>query len=1523
MNFHRLHFFGRFLARVVMWILFVVVSLFFTLYFLLEHTNLGTYSATKLTSWLEQRYGVHIAIERVGVRLPASLELQQTVIYDLRGDTLLWAARASTSLIGFAQGGRRLRFGRTELHSARLNLRTDSTGVMNLTQLLECFKSPTPKQEKSPFKLTIARILFSDLRFSMQQANATELPGRFSPQNIDFHDIGGVIKYLQVSGDTVRMEIPKLAFRERSGFAAEHFETRMVLCSHYMHFQNIRLQEQNQDIQVPNFRMSYESWASMKDFVHNVSLLLDIQPSVLTPRLLSYFMPLPAVSDFPFHVSGYARGTIASLHIPYLNVHAADVTHLYVQGNLEGLPKVHDAVVNVTVKEFTTSLSDVRQVVNGMGLARFNMPAFAEKANNLTYKGELVGFLDDFVAYGRITSDLGDIGVDVSLRLEENATTHFEGRVATKRLHIGKLLDNKDLGRTDLSASISGEVSQRSGLKSHTRMTIDNLEFRNYTYHKIDVDGYITPKSYSGELAVRDSSFLFNFQGNVDFSVPVPKFQFSASAQRIDLRKNHWYEKDSIALLAFEVSAFFEGRKLDDLLGNIAFSQLSYTNQNGTAHLDGLRLTAFNEGEGKYITAESSAFYLSLWTDRRYDRFIPSMQTMLAERLPALFTQQTVQKKKGEGVLPQDEVQEHVLYRASLIAGESEELFSVFLPKLYIAPRSELKFEYNATMRKLALRIKSERLEYNNLEAADLNLDVQNLDSSAQLDLQIKQGHVASLVLDSVSLQSTLAADQLRTTIAAHTSDLGGGQMKLDSEAQFYAMDDEKPTHVVLRLLPSFLQVQDREWRFSRARIYADTSSVEVLNLSAQYQDKRFSLAGRVSRYESDTLRLDLDNVDLAPLAGLLPQYKLKGIVNGYVGVASPISPLNLLGQLQLTNFEINGTYIGSSNLLVRWAGVENPFRLNFENRQVDGHKDIALNAKWSLQGKGFDGTLRLDRCKLQLLDLFTKDALSSEGYVNALLHIQGSVQQPQLEGELTFRDAMFTLKKFNTQILTNDKVSLHDQGVYFNNFQAKDLNDHSLSVNGKIDISTISRPVFDLTAATQQFRVLNTPPSDELYYGQLWISSLTRVRGTLANMHLETALRTEAGTQLYFQLPAYAEAKENKLIEFVESPTTQVETHTEQETKEPRTKSTLNYTIDLNVTNDALTQLLVNPRTGDLLRCRGEGQLRIESEPTTNNIRIFGDYTIQRGEYTFILQGLLSKKFKIQAGSVIRFSGAPEQARAQIEASYRVKAALDRLITGASSDKYKRRIPVDCKIVIEGSLQAPRIQFKVDVPHADPETQGLLATALNTDEKVMRQFASLLLMGNFTSENRTDQIANVPQQGTTNNANNQQGGNSDVLLSSFMELLFNNLNSWIAQIENAPAIDLGFNYRPGDAYTKDEAELSVSMQWFDGRLNVDANWDVNRNNTSSVVAGDINVTQQSTFLKNLQYKAFARSNDDLVFSDLSPYTAGAGIVFSDSFNSWSELLQRIKQLFSRKQKTQEENNPTPDLGNSSNEEEL
>lgn len=1506
MKLHRLGFVAQIITRALLYAVSSLLILLFTIYILLGYTNLGTYSASKLTDWLVTRYGVNITIDRLCVSFPLSVELQNTLVYDLRGDTLLWASRASTSLIGFSRMGRKLGFGRTELHGALLNLQTDSTGILNINEFFNVFKTTKKPKAKAPFMLTMSKIVFSDVHFVFHRHGAQPVQGRMCYQYLDFQHIGGIINHMQVVGDSVRMFIADLHFLERSGFAATHFETKMSLSRSAMHFQDIRLQEKNQELHVAAFQMFYDGWESMKDFIQNVDLRMELRPSVLTPRFFSYFFQFP-VSDYPIYASGRASGRVNSLTIQDLALKVGEVTRLAVRVHLEGLPKVHEAIINARVEEFTTTLFDVREVMNELRLANFRLPPVMQRLHNLTYKGELVGFLDDFVAYGSLTSDIGNLGVDVSLRLD-GESTYFEGDVSTRRLQVGRLLGVRELGRTDLTSSVRGKYSKSAGIQSDVQVEVDNLEYHGYKFRKISADGSITPKSFSGRLAVRDTAFKFDFQGKVDFSVPVPQFQFGATAHHIDLQKIHWYDRDSLADLRFEMNAFFEGKTLDDLLGNIAFAELRYKNERGEARLDGLRLSAFNDRGGKSVTLESSALYASIWTDRRYDRFFPSVRQMLVDRLPALYMSDTIDAAEL-GTIASEE-SEYVYYRASLITRTTDSLFAVFRPEIRLAPRTEIKFEYNATTRHLGLQLACPWFVYGTMGGAGVDLRLKNGDSIAELGLQFGSANFSTLLLDSFHFHTSLTQDFLRSSLYTRTPNLGKGYLNLNTETHLYPAQDSVAPYAVVSLMPSNLQLQGNNWYFSRARITMDTTSIEVLNCNAQSEHRRFSLAGRLSRHTPDTLSLALDNVDLGIFDQLVHEYKLAGVINGEVSLVSPLSSLNLLGQLSLSNFEVNDYHIGNLDVLGRWAGVGQPFRLRLENTQADGHKAVAMHLNLA-QNSVFAGELRMNKCQLRLLNLFTPKILHSEGVVNADLQLSGSFQKPLLSGSVQFGEARFDLLRFNTQLLTSDKVVLRDNKILFNDFKAKDLGGHPLFVDGDIGLQDLQRPEFNLTVRTQQFRALQTQPSDELFHGQLWVSSSTKVQGSLQNLRLRTTLRTEAGTQLSFQLPTYAEVKENKMLEFVQKTT---EGRSKDVSEVKKSETALSYAIDLNVTNDALTQLLVNPRTGDMLRCRGTGVLNIEGSPTSSGVRIFGDYTISRGEYTFILQGLLSKKFKIQAGSKISFSGAPENAIAQIEASYRAKAALERLVPGVSTEKYKRRIPVDCKIIIEGSLQAPRIQFKIDVPQADPETQGLLAAALNTDEKVMRQFASLLVMGNFLSETRTEQVVtnstnsrqttNTTTSGDTRRSSNDGGG--EVLLSSFMELIFNNLNSWIAQIENAPSIDFGFNYRPGDAYTKDEAELSVSTQWFDGRLNVDVNWDVNRNNTSSVVAGDINVTQQSSLLENLQYKAFARSNDDLVFNDLSPYTAGAGIVLSDSFDNLRELLQRLKQLFSRKKSKEE-----------------
>lgn len=1502
---------GRWLLSALLVALGTVVCLLFSLSLLLQYTSLGTYSAGRLTQWLEGRYGVTLRIGRVGLSFPARVELQQALVYDLHGDTMLCAERASTSLLFLARMGRELHFGKTELHDAELRLRVDTAGHINITEFFKVFKAKKPKPHPEPVEISIDRIDFSDVHFSMQYAGAISAPGRFNHRDIDFQDIGGYIHHLRVASDTVRMEVDNLHFHERSGFASEHFKTKISLCNHHMHFQDIELLQGSQHLRVSDFRMAYDGFGAMKDFVHNVHISLALEPSVLTPRLFSYFIPRLSPSDLPIYATGYAAGTIADLQVHNLSLRTGAETHLSLQSSFEGLPQVHEAIVNLRVKECRTSLEDVRLLTDSLGLAHWQLPAFARRLQHLAYRGELVGFLDDFVAYGRLSSNLGTMDVDLSLRIDPERGTQFDGQISTQQLHVGKLVDEAILGHTDLRGQIHGVAYRGGSLHARTKVLIENLEFKGYTYHHIELNGDVTPKSYSGTAIVRDSALQLTFQGQLDFSDLIPKYQFAATAPHIDLKRLHWYERDSIARLAFDVNAFYEGKKLDDLLGNIAFSQLDYTNQQGTAHLDGLRISAFNEGGGKSITVDSRVFHASMWTDQRYDHLVSSLRALLEERLPAYFTPSVSSQASAELLTAQNHEEASPplapkLYRASLLMGECDEFFSVLLPDFSLAPRTQLKFLFDAQSKDLELSIRSERLAYRTFSVDTLALDLRNHDTLTQLVLSVERGHSGTLVLEDVGLQNLFTTNYLATQLNLSTPDMGGGALRLGGITQFYPPEEEKPFCVITRLEPSNMLLQGREWLFSRARIYCDSTSLEVHNFNIQHQDRRLSLAGRLSRHATDTLRLSLDQIDLAVIEKILPRFRYQGYVNGYVGVVSPLDSLSIFTQLRLSNFALNDTYIGNSQLQGRWAGLKNPFLIHFQNQTLEGNQDITLNASWSTEGQGIKGRLRLNKCKLSLLDLFAGEHLLSQGSANADLQLGGSVQKPRLEGQIHFDDARFTLRKFNTQILTHHRVWFHDDAIHFDNFMAYDAQQHPLSVQGIINIAQLSKPILNLTVNTQQFCALQTQASKELYYGRLFISSQTRVQGPLSQLRVQTSVRTEPGTQLYFQLPTYTEAKENQLLEFV-APQLALKNLPDNLESVPEKRSNFSFVVDLNVTNDALTQLLVNPKTGDMLRCRGEGNLRIESVPNSSEVRVFGDYTIQRGEYTFLLQGVLSKKFKIQAGSVIRFSGAPEEGLAQIEASYRVKAALDRLFPGESSEKYKRRVPVDCKISIAGSLQAPRIQFKIDVPQADPETQSLLAAALNTEEKVMQQFASLLFLNTFLNDGREqNQIANTPQTGTQSTTTAQDpstGSANNPLLSSFWELLFNNLNSWIAQIDNAPSIDLGFNYRPGDAYSKDEAEVSVSMQWFDGRLNVDANWDVNRNNTTSAVAGDINVTQQSLAFRNLQYKAFARSNDNLVFSDLSPYTAGAGVVLSDSFNQWRELLDRIKALFSRKKK--------------------
>ena len=66
-----------------------------------------------------------------------------------------------------------------------------------------------------------------------------------------------------------------------------------------------------------------------------------------------------------------------------------------------------------------------------------------------------------------------------------------------------------------------------------------------------------------------------------------------------------------------------------------------------------------------------------------------------------------------------------------------------------------------------------------------------------------------------------------------------------------------------------------------------------------------------------------------------------------------------------------------------------------------------------------------------------------------------------------------------------------------------------------------------------------------------------------------------------------------------------------------------------------------------------GSGNLRMTYDSANEDLRMFGTYTLTRGNYNFTLQDIIIKDFTIRDGSSITFHGDPYAAQLDIQAIY------------------------------------------------------------------------------------------------------------------------------------------------------------------------------------------------------------------------------------------------------------------------------
>jgi hypothetical protein len=210
-----------------------------------------------------------------------------------------------------------------------------------------------------------------------------------------------------------------------------------------------------------------------------------------------------------------------------------------------------------------------------------------------------------------------------------------------------------------------------------------------------------------------------------------------------------------------------------------------------------------------------------------------------------------------------------------------------------------------------------------------------------------------------------------------------------------------------------------------------------------------------------------------------------------------------------------------------------------------------------------------------------------------------------------------------------------------------------------------------------------------------------------------------------------------------------------------------------------------------------------------------------------------------------------------------------------------EKKVEVDCHLKMTDKLINPTISFAVQVP---ANTNEAAIDQINTlpEEEINKQVLSLLLVNKF-----------MPlYQGSY--ATNTSG---NLTATTVSELMSNQLSKWVSQINSD--FDLGFVYRPGTETTEQEYEVALSTNLWNDRLSVNSNvgYSVQQNQTTPTPKNpyttDFQIEYKVNKKGNIRLRAFQKVNSDIEYSQ-APYTQGLGIFYTEDFDNFNQLMQKI-----------------------------
>ncbi|MDR1918484.1 MAG: translocation/assembly module TamB domain-containing protein [Tannerellaceae bacterium] len=1463
-------------------VLFALVSLLYVMpVVLLNIPYVQRKVKHELVTALNERLHVPVGIGKVSIGWLNRLTAEDLRIEDECGRTLFEAdyAAAGFKLFPLIFRGEFV-FTGIRLLGFSLHLYKDKPeGRLNLQFVIDAFQGDT-SQQSSDIDLQINSVLIRNGRISYDVLSEAATPGRFNPAHTGIEELSANISLTAFNRDSLNARVRRMSFKESAGtgFVLNKLSLAIAGNSDSLSLRDFDVKLAESHLKIARAHIDLSQVNTPAELLTEAPIRLDVAPSEV---FLKEFAPfVPAFQNFtdPIELSAEATGYINDINLRQLTLKYSEKMLFIGQMSLKGVTRPDETYLLGEVNKMYITTEGLSGLINNFNARPLALPESIKRLGTIYFTGEISGFFDNLVAYGKLSSAIGSIETDLLFgsKKEANVAAYVRGTVSSSELLINELFEvDNPYGVARFDVSIDAQCPVGGYFSGNIKARMSEFDYLNYRYENLLLSGHFQRNGFDGLLQIDDPNGALYAQGMFRNDKQHSVFKFTADLRHFRPDNLNLYDKLESPEIAVSLQADFTGNSIDNLEGTISIDSLMIHTAPSDFFMKQLKVTASGRAPDKRITIASDLLNGEVSGVYSFATLLPGFLNTFRGYVPALINTTTKDREAQENN-----------FSLLLTIEDSRALSETLKLPLTLTQQARITGFYNNRFNKFRAEVYLPHFLIGQTMFESCYFSCENPLDQVDLKLSAIQYNEEN-VRNYFDWQAKAKENRIESRIHWANNRERRFELNLGAEALFVEEKDPDSQETTalrtdIRIAESPLIINDSIWQIGQSDISIRKGTVDIRDFFVSHEAQHLYLDGLVSYLPTDTLRLELNQMELSYIFDVLNISALQ-----FGGKATGLFHLNdlyqsriLNGNLYVQDFSFNQTVLGDLNLFSRWDEAQQGI-LMLGNIYANDSTQTDVNGFIYPVGVNEGLDLRFDAGNLDIAFLtpfLDKVASGIRGRGTGFARLFGSFDDVDIEGKVYVEGGGLGIDFLNTYYTFSDTIALSPGAMRARNITLSDAYGNTGKLNAEARHTYFRDFEFTVDVQANNMLVYNASQKQSpLISGTVFSSGASRIWGNEQLINFDINMRSEPKTAVTFNFMGNSTATAYDFIAFKDAnkPATPADSARKQPLQDSGTEIRMNITLD--VTPDADLELIMDPMAGDKIKGYGNGSLLIEYGSKTDP-RIYGVFNILSGSYNFSLQQLIRKDFKLREGSTVSFRGDPNDAVLNINAIYNVTANIGDLDPSLVEESARTNIPVNCVLLLEGMLQNPAISFDLELPGSNSELERKVKSYANTEDMMTRQIVYLLVLSRFHPLDFA------------------QAGRSNELSAVTSAAISSQISSILSAITDK--VQIGTNIRTSqEGFNETEVEMLFSGQLWDSRLLFNGNFGYRNNpNVKNVFVGEFDLEYLLSPSGEFRLKAYNHANDMYRYLKQSLTTQGFGIMYKKDFSTFSELFIRRRR---------------------------